>query len=94
MTDSVASTPSFEHSGLVRMQHVARFLRSLLAGLPGVLAAIAASARRAEVLVRAGRRAWVSSRRQAAEDERTWNAALQDARAMAELSRSMQIQAR
>lgn len=44
--------------------------------------------------VRAAYRAWVSSRKQAVEDERTWNAALKDARIMAELSRSMQLDAR
>lgn len=44
--------------------------------------------------VRAGYRAWVISRKQAAEDERTWNAALKDARVMAELSRAMQGQGR
>ena len=44
--------------------------------------------------VRAGYRAWVSSRKQAVEDERTWNAALKDARIMAELSRAMQGQGR
>lgn len=40
--------------------------------------------------VRAGYRAWVNSRKQAVEDERTWNAALKDARVMADLSRAMQ----
>lgn len=44
--------------------------------------------------VRASYRAWVNSRKQAAEDEHTWNAALKDARVMAELSRAMQGQAR
>ena len=51
-------------------------------------------ARRAINLVRTGYRAWVKSRQQAAADERVWNAALQDARLMADLARAMDRQSR
>lgn len=51
------------------------------------------SVRRGIVLARQGLRAWHVSRRQAAEDERTWHMALQDARMMADLSRAMSAQA-
>ena len=53
------------------------------------IALFATPARRASVVLRNGYKAWVESRRQAAEDQRTWNAALQDARMMADLSRAM-----
>ncbi len=53
------------------------------------LALLAAPARRGALLLRQGARAWSAARRQAREDERTWNAALQDARLMADLSRAM-----
>lgn len=49
--------------------------------------------RRGIVVARQGLRAWNVSRRQAAEDERTWHVALQDARLMADLSRAMSAQA-
>ena len=52
------------------------------------IALFATPARRASVVLRNGYKAWVESR-QAAEDQRTWNAALQDARMMADLSRAM-----
>lgn len=48
--------------------------------------------RRALVSTRQGLRAWKRSRRQAAEDDRTWNQALKDARMMADLSRAMSAQ--
>lgn len=50
--------------------------------------------RRAVRMARSGYRAWVSSRQQAAADERIWNAALQDARLMADLARAMDRQSR
>ena len=50
---------------------------------------LATPARRASVVLRTGYKAWMESRRLAAEDQRTWNAALQDARIMADLSRAM-----
>lgn len=53
------------------------------------IALLAAPARRASVVLRTGYKAWVESRRQAAEDQRTWSVALQDARVMADLSRAM-----
>ena len=53
------------------------------------IALLATPARRASVALRTGYKAWMESRRQAAEDQRTWNAALQDARMMADLSRAM-----
>jgi hypothetical protein len=43
-------------------------------------------------VIRAGYRAWTESRQQAAADERIWNAALQDARLMADLARAMDRQ--
>ena len=53
------------------------------------IALLAAPARRASVMLRTSYKAWVESRRQAAEDQRTWSVALQDARVMADLSRAM-----
>ena len=50
--------------------------------------------RRAVRMARSGYRAWVKSRQQAASDERVWNAALQDARLMADLARAMDRQSR
>ena len=52
------------------------------------------SVRRGVVTLRQGLRAWQHSRRMAAEDERTWNMALQDARVMADLARAMDRQER
>ncbi|RGE46384.1 hypothetical protein DZC30_04005 [Comamonas testosteroni] len=51
-------------------------------------------ARRALRMVRSAYRAWTLSRQQAAADERIWNAALQDARLMADLARAMDRQSR
>ncbi|WP_280188663.1 hypothetical protein [Delftia sp. PS-11] len=56
------------------------------------LALFSAPARRAALVMRAGYRAWLESRQQAAADERLWNAALQDARLMADLARAMDRQ--
>ncbi len=53
------------------------------------IALLATPARRVSVALRSGYKAWMESRRQTAEDQRTWNAALQDARMMADLSRAM-----
>ncbi len=53
------------------------------------IALLATPARRASVGLLTGYKAWVESRRQSAEDQRTWSAALQDARMMADLSRAM-----
>lgn len=58
------------------------------------VALFSSPARRAINLVRTGYRAWVKSRQQAAADERVWNAALQDARLMADLARAMDRQGR
>ena len=52
------------------------------------------SVRRGVVTLRQGLRAWQHSRRMAAEDERTWNMALHDARLMADLARAMDRQER
>lgn len=60
----------------------------------GSVALFSTPARRAINLVRSGYRAWVKSRQQAAADERVWNAALQDARLMADLARAMDRQSR
>lgn len=106
MTSFVKSSQSFEHSGVVRVQRAAVFLQStaadltgsqrlpLSAGIRAGLRMLAGFARRVGVTVRAGHRDWVHSRKQAAEDERTWNAALKDARIMADLSRAMQGESR
>ena len=53
------------------------------------IALLAKPARRASVALRTGYQAWTESRHQAAEDQRTWEAALQDARIMADLGRAM-----
>jgi hypothetical protein len=53
------------------------------------LALLAAPARRAAALLRGSAHAWTEARRRDAEDQRTWNAALRDARIMADLSRAM-----
>lgn len=53
------------------------------------LALLPAPARRAVALLSQGARGWSEARRRAQEDERTWNAALHDARLMADLSRAM-----
>lgn len=53
------------------------------------MALLAAPARRAAAVLRASARAWAEARRRDAEDQKTWNAALRDARIMADLSRAM-----
>jgi len=53
------------------------------------MALLAAPARNAVALVRGAARAWSEARQRAAEDEKTWNAALHDAHMMADLSRAM-----
>jgi hypothetical protein len=53
------------------------------------LALFAAPARRASSAVRAGVKAWNERRLQAAQDEQYWQAALADARIMADISRAM-----
>lgn len=53
------------------------------------MALLAAPARRAAVLLRGAARSWSEARQRQADDEKTWNAALHDARLMADLSRAM-----
>lgn len=53
------------------------------------LALLATPARRAAALLRSVAHNCADARRRAAEDEKTWNAALHDARLMADLSRAM-----
>ncbi|MDA8455759.1 hypothetical protein M4R22_13380 [Acidovorax sp. GBBC 3334] len=53
------------------------------------LALLAGPVRRTAAALRAGFQAWKEARRREAEDEKTWNAALYDARIMADLSRAM-----
>jgi len=53
------------------------------------LALLAAPVRRAVATLRSSSKAWSEARRREAEDEKTWNAALYDARIMADLSRAM-----
>ncbi|GGH65863.1 hypothetical protein GCM10010975_34090 [Comamonas phosphati] len=58
------------------------------------VALLYAPVRRTLKMMRYGYRAWVQSRQQAAADDRIWNAALQDARLMADLARAMDRQRR
>ena len=58
------------------------------------IAVFSSPVRRVLNVVRTGYRAWINSRQQAAADERIWNAALQDARLMADLARAMDRQSR
>lgn len=53
------------------------------------MALLAAPVRRAVLGLRAAAKAWAEAHQREAEDERTWNAALRDARIMADLSRAM-----
>jgi hypothetical protein len=53
------------------------------------LALFAQPAREAAAALRATLQAWSAERKQAAEDEKLWGIALQDARVMADLSRAM-----
>jgi hypothetical protein len=53
------------------------------------LALLAAPARRATSALRSGLKAWNERRMQAAQDEQYWQAALADARVMADISRAM-----
>jgi len=58
------------------------------------IALFSTPARRAIQMLRSAYRGWSRSRQQAAADERVWNAALQDARLMADLARAMDRQSR
>lgn len=58
------------------------------------VALLYAPVRRTLKMTRHGYHAWVQSRQQAAADDRIWNAALQDARLMADLARAMDRQSR
>lgn len=53
------------------------------------MALLAAPVRRTVVLLRNAALSWSDARQREAEDEKTWNAALHDARIMADLSRAM-----
>lgn len=53
------------------------------------LALLSTPVRRAVAALRTAGKAWAEARRRQAEDEKTWNAALHDARIMADLSRAM-----
>lgn len=57
----------------------------------GSLALLALPARRAGAALRVAGRAWTESRRRAAEDQRTWNVAMEDPRIMAELNHAMGV---
>jgi hypothetical protein len=57
------------------------------------LALFAAPARSLGKRVRSGFKAWAAARKQAEADDRLWNAALNDARIMADLSRAMSADA-
>jgi hypothetical protein len=58
------------------------------------LALLAAPARRVAEVLSAGFKAWATSRKQAAEDDKLWQVALSDARVMADISRSMNTSVR
>ena len=53
------------------------------------MAILAAPTRNAVAWLRSAAQAWADARQRHADDERTWNAALYDARIMADLSRAM-----
>lgn len=53
------------------------------------MALLAAPARHVVALLRESAQIWRDAHRRSAEDEKTWNAALRDARIMADLSRAM-----
>lgn len=55
----------------------------------GALALLAAPARQAATALAQALRRWRGARRQAAEDRKLWDLALQDARVMADISRAM-----
>ena len=55
------------------------------------LALLTAPARRAGVVLLAAAQSWAQNRRNAAQDERTWQVALKDPRIMAELNHAMGI---
>jgi hypothetical protein len=57
------------------------------------LALLAAPAKRAAAVLRAGYQRWSAQRRAAAADEQLWNLALTDARVMADISRAMSADA-
>jgi hypothetical protein len=57
------------------------------------LALLATPVRGAAVALRSGFKAWAAHRRQAAEDDQYWQAALTDARIMADISRAMSASA-
>ena len=60
-----------------------------LALLGAGMALLAGPVRKLVSLVLSGTEAWTEAYRRAQEDEKTWNAALHDARILADLSRAM-----
>jgi 3-mercaptopyruvate sulfurtransferase SseA len=75
MTSFAYTHYPLQHPGVVRAER----------GLGGV----AALAHSAVAYLRSGLRAWAAARRQTDEDAQYWNAALNDARIMADISRAM-----
>jgi 3-mercaptopyruvate sulfurtransferase SseA len=75
MTSFAYTHYPLQHPGVVRAER----------GLGGV----AALAHSAVAYLRGGLQAWAAARRQAAEDAQYWNAALNDARIMADISCAM-----
>lgn len=71
-------------AGLLEQHGTATLLMSTLVYAP---------TQRAALTLRAGYKAWEESRRQDAEDERSWAMALQDARMMADRARRMEAKA-
>ena len=67
---------------------------ALIVVAAAALALFTAPVRRGLRTLRSGLRAWEDARQQAAADELIWNAALQDARLMADLARAMDRQRR
>lgn len=80
-----------QHPGVARMERSARELRRLGPAHAALhaLASVGAPLHRAAAAIGARYAAWRAARRQAAEDQKLWNLALQDARVMADLSRAM-----
>jgi hypothetical protein len=79
MTSFAYTHHPLQHPGVVRAER----------GIGGV----ATLAHRAAAALDRGLRGWLAARRQAAEDAQYWEAALNDARIMADISRAMSASA-
>jgi hypothetical protein len=92
MTSFVHIDYSTQHPGVARAERAAEVIGHLLAG-SWVLRALAAIG---QPVVRLGAsfQEWTGALREAREDAAYWNAALSDARIMADISRAMDAAAR